>query len=330
MSYSIKINGKNETIHEAHNKEDFTKAVEIFRLFDDSRIDLQETHEALAMMDREYLIKFYFSEKECIFDSYMFSCILGNYALIIKLGSKDGLWDLNPNKSYSYGNTTITPFAAICQQLELTKPHKKGPLDLFLRFSNYDLYKTDSDGKRYISDEATDFILQVELKKKNTVITLRKLYMKGEENCEFKDYSDIPKEIDDSCIIYEIMIFIQEHKFNIPFFFEECYNGEMRELPVENAGGSENIFYFLKNPNCKRIVRFGVDDIGYHIEDLIKLDEFNIGPNITINDSGLKFSSEHIQEIFVEFELLDENLADDLIDIIFLSFKDETTHFQKS
>lgn len=67
MSYSITVNGQTQTIEACYN-EDFTKSVEIFRCFDDSRINSIDNILSLGKMDRDFKIRFYLGGTiECFF-----------------------------------------------------------------------------------------------------------------------------------------------------------------------------------------------------------------------------------------------------------------------
>ena len=59
MSYKILVNGSEQEICECHNEGTFEHAVEIFKLFDDSRINNDETPLLLKKLGRDFKFVFY-------------------------------------------------------------------------------------------------------------------------------------------------------------------------------------------------------------------------------------------------------------------------------
>uniref|UniRef100_A0A6C0BCX0 Uncharacterized protein n=1 Tax=viral metagenome TaxID=1070528 RepID=A0A6C0BCX0_9ZZZZ len=161
MSYFIRVNGKIAELFVVDNLNNVKKSVEMFSLFDDSKINLKKTHQDIIKLDRDFQIRFYISNHECIFDSYMFACLLGNYDLILQLSNYRGETNLRANETYPYGVSTITPFGATCQNLFLNGPNKQEILDYFLEYSDYDLDKADIFGKKYVCDEVSAYIRDV-------------------------------------------------------------------------------------------------------------------------------------------------------------------------
>lgn len=423
MSYSIVINGQEHKIKECHNEENFTQAVEMFRLFDDSRINLEESRKALKNMDQKFQIRFYLADTiECIFDSYMFACLLGNYKLIVELGYDDGKWNLRPNEKYCYGtSTTITPFAAICQNFNLTTGENRKALELFLQFSDYDADQTDVFGNKSIPQGALDYISKnnlllddgviignllgekftlveknhtgdkfkfklvdntekedfidsvitrintnkyrfmirhdVSIDDKierclivtviNPMITIDKFYFENGNRIKFQSYDALPSSVEHDYIGYTLNLNIQGHKFSIPFGFEDGHDiifkkfGEEpqkisntnRTIAEEKEGeegeeGEEGIYTSSEISNNKKIIRFGIDADIYEMDYFLELDEFKMGPDITVNRQGLIFSSESDQDISTNFEVTYQGLSSELIEIIndcFVFYKD---HFK--
>lgn len=87
------------------------------------------------------------------------------------------------------------------------------------------------------------------------------------------------------------------------------------------------VYTWNEIPNGERMVRFGVDDNDYKIEEFSQLDEFIIGPNVSINKKGLNFKCKCIQDIIVEFELKEDNLSSKVIDLIIKLYNEHSKHF---
>lgn len=109
-SYTITLNGKTQTIESDHNEEDFEKAVQIFMLFDDDFINKELDN--IVKFDPNFKFRFYYDQLiECIFDTFMMVCFIGNTKLISKM------YDSNVeklNNFYCFGtNQHITPFSMI-------------------------------------------------------------------------------------------------------------------------------------------------------------------------------------------------------------------------
>lgn len=370
MSYSIMVDGQKQTIEEIHNKGYFTEAVEMFRLFDDSRINLEESRKALKKMSYDLkCVRFYYSgSHECIFNSYMFACFLGNYKLILELAEDNGDYNLYPNDQYTYGtHEYITPFAAICQGFNPKTGNNKEALDLFLRYSDYDINQVDIFGERSIPQDAIDYIQEKNSFIKNISnfeITIDKFYLKGTNQDQFKEYSDLDSNVKDQYISYTLNLQIRDHKFKIPFYFDDCYDSKMvksftefpqdkykelyqdinsgivkltdeekeilkseRKLPDRLTSGLNNFWTFKKTPNGKKIVRFFIDDNSYEIEEFTKLDEFKMGPDISVNKEGLIYDYESIQNISLKFELKEIDLSSKIIHSIISIYNQEKEYF---
>jgi len=143
--------GQKQSIEAIHN-EDFTTAVELFRLFDDSRINTLETQLAIKKFEN-FKIRFYLAGVvECIFDSYMLACLLKNKNLIDTLAYDGKTWNLRPNERYCFGANIITPFMAICDKFDSNDHDEKQILELFLHVGGYNLEDCDSFGRKIDSD----------------------------------------------------------------------------------------------------------------------------------------------------------------------------------
>ena len=85
---------------------------------------------------------------------------------------------------------------------------------------------------------------------------------------------------------------------------------------MEDSGEREVVIMSKEIPNGKAMVRFGVDDNDYQIDDFNKLDEFNMGPNISVDKKGLKFTCKCLQDITIDFELSLNDLSLEIIKTI--------------
>jgi len=159
MSYSIIVGNRKQTIKACHN-EDFTQAVEIFRLFDDSRINLAETREALKKMNPNFMIRFYWLDvTECIFDSFMFACFLKNKNLIKVLSQNynSNNWNVYINQEYCFGSSNITPLAAICTNYNYYNDDERNILELFMLSGYCNFNQIDPFGERMITSEMENY-----------------------------------------------------------------------------------------------------------------------------------------------------------------------------
>jgi hypothetical protein len=138
---------------------------------------------------------------------------------------------------------------------------------------------------------------------------------------KFQEYSEIPSSID--YVNYELNLQLQDHKFKIPFFFEEGYDIRM----VEEVREREVVSICKEITNGKKLVIFGLDDNEYQIEEFNNLDEIKMGSNISVNKKGLKFSCKFVQEITIDFELNHDGLSSDIIKIIIDLYNEETLYF---
>jgi hypothetical protein len=75
------------------------------------------------------------------------------------------------------------------------------------------------------------------------------------------------------------------------------------------------------------MVRFGIDGNSYEIEEFSKLDNFNICSKIFINTKGLKFRSNCLQDVYVDFELVDNFILSGIINTITNIYKKEKLFF---
>jgi hypothetical protein len=167
MSYSIVVNGQEQQIMECHNKKNFTQAVEMFRLFDDSRINSYETCKALRNMDSKFKIAFYLDGSHyCVWDSYMFACYLKNEALIDFLSYDEisKTWNLRPNEEYSCGENCmyITPFSAICDHYNPKNDSERKIMGLFIHIGGYNINQVDGFGEEMISSTVKILIQNME------------------------------------------------------------------------------------------------------------------------------------------------------------------------
>jgi hypothetical protein len=157
------MKGKIQTIYAAHNS-DFTQAVEIFRLFDDSRINTLQASVNLKKMDPDFKICIYLDlTHECHFDALMFACFLKNTNLVTMLAYNEQTrtFILHPNREYCCGTSQyITPFSAICNNYKHNNQEERSLLELFLR-SDCDLNKVDVFGEDLISPEMKALILSM-------------------------------------------------------------------------------------------------------------------------------------------------------------------------
>lgn len=157
MYYSITINGKKQTIGNYDN-ENFTKAVEMFRLFDDSRIDLHESHRALSQIDNDFEIVFYWNSSHfCSWNAFMFGCFLKKYEIIFPLIGKN----LDFNDEYPFGTMEyITPFSAICADYDFNSENDFKILSLFIAMGRYDINQLDNHGVSMIDEAVRRLILK--------------------------------------------------------------------------------------------------------------------------------------------------------------------------
>lgn len=105
MSYTITLNGEAETIEGVHN-EDFTRAVKIFRLFDDRILYLRPSEYQFLKDNIDFKIRFYFSNTvESNFNPYFLACISGNEELILYLSkiSSQSKFNLRLSEKCQFG-----------------------------------------------------------------------------------------------------------------------------------------------------------------------------------------------------------------------------------
>lgn len=90
MSYSIVFKGKKQYIESFYNK-DFTTAVELFRLFDDRRINKLSVDDHRFLKDNiNFRLKIYFDGNTWIyFNPYFLACLSGNENLILYLSTNN-------------------------------------------------------------------------------------------------------------------------------------------------------------------------------------------------------------------------------------------------
>lgn len=275
MSYSIAINGHEQQIMECHNKENFTKAVEMFSLFDDSRINSIETRKALIKIDPKFKIVFYLGGVHyCDWDSYMFACYLKNEVLIIALSydQNSDTFNLRPNEEYCCGEMAmiITPFSAICDHYNPKNDAERRILELFVNAGGYNLEQKDGFGKEMISptlkvliktmeksDKITlDFSVTDSLGKKEKLV---KLYLRlnylnrildSDENLNTEDVRKFVRKT--LCLLY--LIDDIEEKFIIKI---ECLLLNFLNLRVEvhedlfNETEAENIYNVIISGKIK-------------------------------------------------------------------------------
>jgi hypothetical protein len=156
MRYTITVNGHEQRIYHEDN-ENFTKAIEMFRLFDDSRINLPESHRALSEMDNDFEIVFYWNGVHfCVWNAFMFGCFLKKWEIISPLINKN----LDFNKEYTFSDLEyITPFSAICNNYDPANDDERKILSLFLTMGGYDADKLDVHGESLIK-ESTKYLIQ--------------------------------------------------------------------------------------------------------------------------------------------------------------------------
>lgn len=129
MSYTITLNGEPQTIEGVHNA-DFTRAVEIFRLFDDERIGYLRPSEYQFLKDNlDFKIRLYFSNVfEANFNPYFLACISGNEELILNLSKIPGQskFNLRLNEKSQFG---------ICEDISV--------LEILTKFCNFGDYTSE-------------------------------------------------------------------------------------------------------------------------------------------------------------------------------------------
>jgi hypothetical protein len=163
-----------------------------------------------------------------------------------------------------------------------------------------------------------------------TTIILNKFYFsKRGFKIIFEDFNEINSHDQFYSIIYDIYIEIDNHKIKIPFYFEDGVNS----IPSSTTFYDENniekteIIWWNHKSNGKRMIRFGVDDNDYEINEFINLKSFKIGPNLNIFEDSIKFHCNCVQEFDVSFELMSSGISKVLIDIFNDTYIKETLHY---
>lgn len=112
MSYSISFKCETQYIEIYYNK-NFTTAVEIFRLFDDSRINKLTIDDYQFLKDNiNFVVKFYFNKTWLYFNPYFLACLAGNEKLILYLSMiTENKYNLRlKDKAYIGHNNKISIF----------------------------------------------------------------------------------------------------------------------------------------------------------------------------------------------------------------------------
>ena len=142
-TYTICFNGQQQTIKSNHN-EDFDKAVSIFKLFDDSVVNIST--EQIAAFDPSFKFRFYGGNAiEYYFDTFMMSCFTNNVNLLTLMCFKhvDKL-----NNEYQYGSDNYTtPFTI------LVNKYRKMYALITLISAFGDFNKKDSHGELLIEPD---------------------------------------------------------------------------------------------------------------------------------------------------------------------------------
>lgn len=157
MSYEITVLGSTCRILASENP-DFTKAVELFRLFDDSRINTIEAHMAIRMVDPNFKITVRVgSQTKCIVNAIIFACMCLNTRLLDTLtyDSISGTWNLNPDEEFAFGECVRTIFEYICEHFSPEKTDMRELLDLFLIVGGYDISRISHDNSGRFDDSLT-------------------------------------------------------------------------------------------------------------------------------------------------------------------------------
>lgn len=150
--------------------------------------------------------------------------------------------------------------------------------------------------------------------------SLSKSYVGSKNRVLFGDFSEIPSSVTHHCINYELVLYIGEHKITVPFYFENGFDTKMER--------QDGLINFKEIPNGKKMVRFGVDDNDYEIGEFAELKEFKMGPGITVNKDGLRFSCKCLQEICIEFDLPKRGLNQIIIESIINTFNAQSLFFE--
>lgn len=159
MSYEITALGSTHRIFASENP-DFTKAVELFRLFDDSRIDNIDSHMAISKMDRKFMLTVHGSAgHKFTVNAVILACMYFSPTMIDTLAydAVSGTWDLEPNKEFVIGDAVRTPFEYICGLFDPNNACRREILDLFLHVGGCDIDRI-SNGEPHIFCKALQYI----------------------------------------------------------------------------------------------------------------------------------------------------------------------------
>lgn len=156
-------------------------------------------------------------------------------------------------------------------------------------------------------------------------LKLVKYYLNGfNKRVSFTDYSEIPDNLDNGFISYDLLLMSDDPDFyfifTIPFYFESSTNVNIVTVTSEEKEEKKDVCYEIhETPNGKMKLRFGIDDNDIDVGKLLTLKEVKMGNSLKATEKGLKYYLKDFQEfktdIFYESEKLSLKIQEFFVEV---------------
>lgn len=114
--------------------------------------------------------------------------------------------------------------------------------------------------------------------------------------------------------LFSTIIKTEETELKFHFFFEEELNYTSKRVKENETGEeSSSCFLFEESSTGKKVIRFGVDDNFYLLEDFKDLKTFKVGNEITFTEEGIELDLNLAQgykvKSFIKFPNISESFT---------------------
>lgn len=155
-------------------------------------------------------------------------------------------------------------------------------------------------------------------------VTVRKFHQEGKSRVEFTDYSTVPSSFNHKYIHYDLEFKFDNQEITVPFYFE---NGRDVKVMKESNEDGQAIFSFSENRNEKKMVRFGVDDVSYEIEEISQFDKLDVCSGVSFDREGIKIKFLFSQEVNLNLNFKDPEILLNVVKAIQSTYQAQNEYF---